>query len=223
MHKIAKALDSVSGGRVTPNMVTIVGLVAHIFIAVLIALGALQLERDYWLSAGAFLIIFGLFDTLDGELARLQKRSSPAGMFLDSVTDRMKEVILYASIGYALLELSRPIKSCGRNIIACFNTFGISEGTVMIVIVLAVGGSLLVSYVNAWGEAVLSRSEASQKTMNKTFRGGLASFEIRISLIILGLLTTYLFTAVVVIGILVAVTLTSRMYRVFKELRRVQS
>jgi phosphatidylglycerophosphate synthase len=82
-RSVAKLLNSLSGGRLSPNSVTLFGFVMHIPIALLIA-------RGYFIYGGIGLIIFGLFDTLDGELARLQERPSAWGMFLDSITDRMK-------------------------------------------------------------------------------------------------------------------------------------
>src|SRR5690242_757005 len=85
---IAKALNSLTGGKLSPNMVTIFGLLMHIPIALLIV-------ADYWVAAGVFLVIFGLLDTLDGELAREQDCVTNNGGFLDASTDRMKEVILY--------------------------------------------------------------------------------------------------------------------------------
>jgi phosphatidylglycerophosphate synthase len=73
MRSIARFLNTISGGKITPNMVTITSLVAHLPIAYFIATGS------HFLAAG-LLVVFGLMDALDGELARLQKKDSPAGM-----------------------------------------------------------------------------------------------------------------------------------------------
>jgi len=102
MHHIARLLNTASDGRLHPDAVTIIGCVMHIPIAVLIAIG------HYDLLAAVLLIIFGLFDTLDGELARLQKRSSPRGMLLDASTDRFKETMLYTGIALALANSPHP-------------------------------------------------------------------------------------------------------------------
>ncbi|MDQ5958686.1 MAG: CDP-alcohol phosphatidyltransferase family protein, partial [Patescibacteria group bacterium] len=64
MSKIAGLLNKISGGKITPNGITWFGFFMHIPIAYFIATGNL-------IIAGVGLIIFGLFDTLDGELARL--------------------------------------------------------------------------------------------------------------------------------------------------------
>src|SRR5437868_1204141 len=97
MHQVAAALNRLTGGKLSPNAVTMAGLLAHVLIAILIAKGHFG-----W--AVILLIIFGLFDTLDGELARLQHRDSAAGMLLDAVTDRMKEILLYAGIAFYFVE-----------------------------------------------------------------------------------------------------------------------
>ncbi|HEX8350198.1 MAG TPA: CDP-alcohol phosphatidyltransferase family protein, partial [Hymenobacter sp.] len=80
MHVIAVGLNHATRGHVSPNAITIVGLLMHVPIAWLIAGGS-----NYW--AAGLLVIFGLFDTLDGELARLQKSASSTGMLLDASTD----------------------------------------------------------------------------------------------------------------------------------------
>src|SRR5688572_773856 len=89
MHHVAVWLNRLTGGKLSPDLVTIVGLVMHIPIALLIGTG------DHNILAALLLVVFGLFDTLDGELARLQNRSSVRGMLLDASTDRMKETLLY--------------------------------------------------------------------------------------------------------------------------------
>ena len=101
MHVVAVMLNKLSGGKLSPNTVTIIGLLAHIWVALLIA-------SRHNLKAALFLVIFGLFDTLDGELARLQKRASSTGMLLDASTDRMKEVMLYSGAAYAITVGARP-------------------------------------------------------------------------------------------------------------------
>lgn len=208
MHRLAVVLNRLSGGKLSPNTVTITGLIAHLPIAWLIAHSYNYF--GYSVIAGVLLIIFGLFDTLDGELARLQKTASPQGMFLDSVTDRMKEVMIYGGIIAAQAGVLKT-------------EYWDYDVMFMVIILLVMGGSLLTSYINAWGEAVMSRAGASSAAMNKTFRGGLASFEIRMALLAFGLLTNTLFIAVLLVGLLVAITITDRIRRVFRELGRVQN
>src|ERR1035438_8643972 len=115
IRQFAKFLNKLSMGKLTPNMVTITGLLAHLPIGWLIAT-----KHNDW--AVVLLIVFGLFDTLDGELARLQKRETTQGMLLDAVTDRFKEVILYTAVGYNLVSTGKPylavwaILACGASL-----------------------------------------------------------------------------------------------------------
>lgn len=218
MGKIARALNSVSGGRITPNMITIVGTLAFIPFAWL-------LYQDEPKLAAIWLIIFGLFDTLDGELARLQNRASPAGMFLDSVTDRIKEILIYIGIGAYIAVADLGGGKCGGGYPGCVFQGDwprpvLSQSLAFLIAVLGV--SMLVSYLNAWGEAVMARSGVSSDRMNKVFRGGLASFEIRMTLIALGLFTG-LFPALLIILILALLTVLTRMTKILRELRRVQN
>src|SRR5688572_18929654 len=81
---IARWLNHVSGGRLSPNAVTLTSLAMHLPVTWLVASQKLLL-------AAILLVIFALFDALDGELARLQNRTSLSGMLLDSTADRMKE------------------------------------------------------------------------------------------------------------------------------------
>jgi CDP-diacylglycerol--glycerol-3-phosphate 3-phosphatidyltransferase len=191
MGSIAKDLDKLSGGRISPNAITMTGLLAHVYIAWLIAFGA-----NLW--AALFLVIFGLFDTLDGQLARIQKRASNAGMLLDATTDRMKEVLLYAGVAYFYITSTTP--------------------TIAVWTVLACGGSLLVSYVKAKGEMAVKDSKLSPNEINRLFQDGFLRFEIRMFLLVIGLLTGYVGYAVIAIAILAWFTAFQRLYIISKKL-----
>lgn len=185
-HAVAGALNHLSGGKITPNGITVFGFLMHIPIALLIANG-------YFIYGGILLIIFGLFDTLDGELSRLQGTSSRLGMLLDSVTDRMKEVLLYIAIAYFLVWSGQAYWAVWA--------------------VAACGASLLVSYLNAMGEVVTS-DVVKTGTTNKRFRKGLMSFDVRIVVIILGLLSNHIVVAVVVVALLAWQTALTRLLSV---------
>lgn len=200
---IAKAINKVSSGRVKPNFITTIGLIAHIPIAILISKG-------YFGYAGVGVIIFGLFDTLDGELARLQNNSSTAGMFFDSVSDRAKEILIY--LGLALF-----FAQSGTMQSLLFNNLGYYE--LLPWIVAALGISLLTSYLNAWGEVAIVRSAKSGTKPNTTFRGGLAPYEVRIALLGAGLLFNEVLISLIMITLLALVTVVDRFVRITKELQ----
>jgi CDP-diacylglycerol--glycerol-3-phosphate 3-phosphatidyltransferase len=86
-----RVLDSIvylmASLRVHPNILTLIGLVINIFAMVLFAKGQFD-----W---GALVILFaGIFDMLDGEVARRTKRVTKFGAFFDSVIDRYSDVLL---------------------------------------------------------------------------------------------------------------------------------
>ena len=150
--------------------------------------------------AALLLVIFGLFDTLDGELARLQGRSSARGMLLDASTDRMKEMLLYTGIAYFLATGDDPATSAWA--------------------AAALGASVCVSYVKAKGEAAVaaSRKEISHDVLNRMFSDGLLTFEVRMFLLVIGLLSNYLLLVVVIIAVLASYTALMRLMRISRRL-----
>lgn len=194
MRRIARGLNALSGGKLSPNAVTIVGLLAHLPIAYLIA------DGTYGWAAG-LLVVFGLFDTLDGELARLQKKASNAGMVLDATTDRMKEVILYAGVAVALVD-SLPASQLPL---------------AAAVVVAACGGSLLVSYVKAKGETAVKDSQLTPNEINRLFQDGFLRFEVRMFVLVVGLLSGELLIAVSVIAALAWLTAFDRLIRITQK------
>lgn len=207
MGRLAKGLNTLSEGRLHPNAVTLVGLFAHVPIAWLIATSRNNL------AAAILLIIFGLFDTLDGELARLQKRASNAGMLLDATTDRVKEVILYMGAAVALADHSVICTSGPEGYCAPF-----ALGFYAMLPVAACGGSLLVSYVKAKGETVVAGNLPANE-VNRLFQDGLARFEVRMAILVCGLLVNGLWEALAIIAVLSWLTSFSRLVKISKKLR----
>ena len=75
----------------TPNMVTVIGLVLNIGVAVVFIIAAERTNRgdlSYVGWAGALVLFAGVFDMLDGQVARLGNMSSRFGAMFDSVLDR---------------------------------------------------------------------------------------------------------------------------------------
>jgi CDP-diacylglycerol---glycerol-3-phosphate 3-phosphatidyltransferase len=73
--------------RVHPNILTLIGLVINIFAMVLFAKGIFM-----W---GALVVVFaGIFDIVDGEVARRTKRVTKFGAFFDSAIDRYSDLLL---------------------------------------------------------------------------------------------------------------------------------
>jgi CDP-diacylglycerol---glycerol-3-phosphate 3-phosphatidyltransferase len=201
MRTVARGLNALTGGKLSPNVVTIVGLLAHLPIAWLIA----TTRNNIW--AAILLVVFGLFDTLDGELARLQKRASSSGMVLDAVTDRMKEVILYVGIIAAIIHRGQT-SDIGLQYIAA-------------AVVAACGGSLLVSYVKAKGETALASQNLTPNEKNRIFQDGFLRYEIRMFLLALGLVSDYLILSVFIIAVLSWLTAFQRLILIMRKLKDV--
>ncbi|HCL06984.1 MAG TPA: CDP-alcohol phosphatidyltransferase [Chitinophagaceae bacterium] len=90
----------------TPNMVTMIGFVPNIGVAVIFIEGGERGNRgdlSYVGWAGALVLFAGLFDMLDGQVARLGKMSSSFGAMFDSVLDRYSELIMFLGICYYLI------------------------------------------------------------------------------------------------------------------------
>ena len=91
----------------TPNAVTTIGLVLNIGVAVIFVFGAEKSNRGdlSFVGWGGALVLFaGLFDMLDGQVARLGNMSSKFGAMYDSVLDRYSEMILFLGICYYLVS-----------------------------------------------------------------------------------------------------------------------
>jgi len=89
------ALAGVYRAGFRPWHLTLLGLATNAWVGVL-------LLQDRFLAAGLLLIPAGLFDILDGAVARLRGEESRAGAFLDSVLDRVADVILFGCLYWSL-------------------------------------------------------------------------------------------------------------------------
>lgn len=91
----------------TPNAVTFVGLLLNILVTAIFIEGAEKGHRgelSYIGWAGALVLFAGVFDMLDGQVARLGKMSSSFGALFDSVLDRYSELVLFLGICYYLIS-----------------------------------------------------------------------------------------------------------------------
>ena len=123
---------------ITPNMLTATGVSLCLVAAVIVPFESRNEILFYWLGAVLF-VVGSLLDILDGALARVGEKSTPFGAFLDSTTDRVGESAMLAAIG---LVLSRQ----GNDIAVVFT-------------ILAVAGSILVSYTRAKAEGLGLRGD----------------------------------------------------------------
>jgi len=105
-----------------PNTMTLLGLIGNIVGAILIGAGHMTI-------GGVVVLVMGIVDTLDGTMARLRGMPSDFGAFVDSVTDRYSELVIFGGLMYFYIQ-----KGDWLSVLAVY---------------LAASGSVLVSYVRA--------------------------------------------------------------------------
>ncbi len=92
---------------VTPNFITFTGLVLNVLATVIFIVGAEygnRSDHSYVGWAGAVILFAGLFDMIDGRLARIGNMANPYGALFDSVIDRYSEMIMFLGIIYYLVS-----------------------------------------------------------------------------------------------------------------------
>ena len=117
--------------RVHPNAITTVGF------GVTVAAGVL-FHFDHVRWAGLFVLLGGILDIFDGQVARVSKLGSKFGSFYDSTLDRISEIVVFLGL------------------LSLYNQYGrdLADVWMVYVIALAMGGSLMVSYTRAKAEAL---------------------------------------------------------------------
>lgn len=131
IHHLAEPVGRVvAKTRVSPNSLTISGFLMNIFVAWVISQG-------YFLLGGSLILVAGIFDLLDGAVARYTNRVTKFGALLDSTLDRWSDaVLLFGLLWYFAWQ---PAQDTSLE---------------MILIFAALVGFLLVSYVRARAEGL---------------------------------------------------------------------
>jgi len=124
-------LDRIAGAvnraGILPNTITLLGLIGNCIGALLLATGNITL-------GGLVILLMGPVDALDGSMARLRGDSTEFGAFVDSVTDRYSELVIFAGLLAYYLQ----------------QTDWLNSGLVF----LAAAGSIMVSYTKARAEGL---------------------------------------------------------------------
>ena len=121
LEPLAKALTS---SHISPSTITVAGFVPAVVAGFLFTRGMVRM-------GGVFIGVSGLFDLLDGLVARLGGKETKFGALLDSTIDRYGEVAIF--LGLAVL----------------FKGTATAYG-----VIVALCGSLMVSYVKARTEGL---------------------------------------------------------------------
>src|SRR4249920_747425 len=185
----AYARDRLIESRLTPNAISIAGLVGNLVAAALVT------QRLFFLAGVAF-VAGSVMDTLDGRYSRMSGKGSLFGAFLDSTLDRIEEGIVLAAVaGY--------FAASGQDFAAAM-------------CVVAVLGSLMVSYTRARAEA-----------LGVECKVGLATRPVRVVILSVGLVfakgagvfdADLLAPAVYLIAALTVVTTIQRVWHVRNQL-----
>jgi CDP-diacylglycerol--glycerol-3-phosphate 3-phosphatidyltransferase len=161
---------------ISPNVLTLVGFLAMLGVAVVLALG-------YELLGGILIVVVGLFDALDGALARSTGQTTTFGAFFDSTLDRFAEIALYLG----LLYLYR------------------GDLMAVLIIYLAITGSLMVSYTRARAEG-----------LGLECKVGLFTRLERLATLVVGLLVGRTTLALAVVAVFSNFTAVQRMWHVWR-------
>jgi CDP-diacylglycerol--glycerol-3-phosphate 3-phosphatidyltransferase len=178
--------------RLTPNAISLTGLVGNLVAAALV-------WQEYFFLGGIAFILGSIMDTLDGRYSRMSGKGTPFGAFLDSTLDRIEEGIVLTAVA------------------AYFATQG--DELAVAAVVVAVLASLMVSYTRARAEAlgveckvgIASRAvRVVILSVGLVFAkgAGLGDFEL-------------LAPAVYVLAVLSTITVFQRIFHVRRELSRV--
>jgi CDP-diacylglycerol--glycerol-3-phosphate 3-phosphatidyltransferase len=111
--------------RFRPDILTMVGFLLNMVAAILFGLGQIR-----W--AGLAVLLAGIFDIMDGQVARVGRQATSFGALLDSTVDRYSEIFVWFGIAVSFIKSDAPYA-----LWTCAAVF------------FALAGSLMVSYVRA--------------------------------------------------------------------------
>ncbi len=179
---IVRALSAI---RVHPNLITFAGFLVSIGAAVAFATGA-------WRTAAIIVICAGLFDILDGAVARNSKTVTNFGAFFDSVLDR------YGDISFMIGLM--------------FYYMSVANRSYVLITSIAMLGTIMVSYTRARAESLIP----------VRCRIGFLERPERLVLLIIGSLSHRMEAVLWVILVLSHLTVVGRVYFTWKELQSME-
>nr|WP_052891200.1 CDP-alcohol phosphatidyltransferase family protein [Thermogemmatispora carboxidivorans] len=179
---------------VTPNMLTLVGLL-------LSGLTALVIAQGYLVAGGLLVLFAGIFDMFDGAVARVRQAATTFGAFFDSTLDRYSEsIILFGLLWYVL---QRP------DLHEQLWPFGHEQLWMIVLVFVAVVGSLMVSYTKARAEG-----------LGLECKTGLLARPERVVILAIGLIAGIEIWALVLLAVFSQVTALERMFYVWRITRQ---
>ena len=178
--------------RISPNMLTFVGLVINVAAALFFGFASSDNNQPRrFIYAGLVIIGAGIFDMVDGRVARATNQVTQFGGFFDSVIDRYSDVALFFGL---LVYYARA------------NRFFY---VVMVAFVMV--SSVMVSYTRARAESLIASCKA-----------GFMERPERIVLVIIGALFNRMGPVLWVIAVLSTITVIHRIRYTFQQLRLIE-
>ena len=177
-----------SKSGITPNTLTLINLALNIVAAYVIATGHLVV-------GGALILGAGLFDLLDGALARFSEQTTKFGALLDSTVDRICEAATLCGLLFWYVSLE-----------------GATLAIVLTLVVLV--GSFLVSYIRARAEGLGWQCQVGLFTRAERV------IVLAIGLLVSGVSASSVFVALCVLAVFVLVTVAQRLGYLWKQQKR---
>lgn len=183
------ARDRLIESRLTPNFISMIGLLGNL-------LAVWFIFEGWWIAAGFAFVAGSAMDLLDGKYSRMSGKATLFGAFLDSSLDRIEEGVVLAAIAWQFAEHG--------------------DSTAVTAVVLAVTGSIMVSYTRARAEALGIECKV-----------GIASRAVRVVIISVGLFLADLTISgtdlavlkgsIYVLAVMSLFTMLQRIWHVYKQ------
>jgi len=179
--------------RLKPNTVTWLGLAIDV-----VAAGAIA--TNHLITAGVLVLLSGLFDLIDGALARFTNQATSFGALLDSTFDRMSDAVLFLGLLALYILNFTP------------TVFMLAPSTEYVVTITLIFLALVAAFLTSY---VRSRAEG----LGIDCRVGLFTRFERVIILALGLLFNQILIALLVLVVLAFATVGQRLVYVRQQTR----
>lgn len=119
--------ETINAWGVSPDVLTVVGLIV-------VGFGAWRVALGEWTQAAVILLLGLPLDTLDGAVARAYGKYRPFGSFLDSTLDRYSDALIFGAVAWFYADQRRPL--------------------FVLIALIALHGAMMVSYIRAKAESI---------------------------------------------------------------------
>ena len=175
----------------TPNALTLIGFA-------ITTVGAVLVGLQLWVIGGIVVFLGGVFDMFDGTLARATGQASPLGAFMDSVFDKLGEIIVFLGVIAGLLAVG-------------------AADVPILVAAAAMGAAIMVSYARAKSDGLGYSSGMGLAAV------GVMPREVRLVIISIGIVLTGTTLGTSAIEFALGVILVGSVITVIQRIRFVRS